>query len=113
MLSCIGIAINSFYCCGKLKFVSLRIGAIESSAKHGSKDNCCKHNRQSFKVKDSHISSNFFTFNYVAPVAILSPQFFDNEPADHYQHAGLFYNTHAPPGLTYVSLYKFICNYRI
>ncbi len=59
-LATMGFSLKEFYCCGKLKTVSLAIEttATEKCGKGDSKsDDCCKNKYQFFKVEDNHVSA--------------------------------------------------------
>lgn len=58
-LSAFGVSLKEFYCCGKLKSITV-IVADEGKDKCGkadSKDGCCKTKYQFFKVKDKHLTT--------------------------------------------------------
>nr|WP_191165321.1 hypothetical protein [Mucilaginibacter glaciei] len=80
---------------------------------HTDKDNCCKNDVKSFKVKDTHVGSVSFALNDIS-AAIL--------PVDHSwtsitivsEQIGLVrYQAHAPPGDAATPIYTLNCNYRI
>ncbi len=54
-----GVGLKEFYCCGKLKSVSVFIvdTGIANCSKGGLEDGCCKLKFKSFKVKDNHFAS--------------------------------------------------------
>ena len=53
-----GIGVNQFYCCNKLKSISIAfiISEEKNCGMNDKIDNCCKTKYQFFKVKDSHFS---------------------------------------------------------
>lgn len=114
LLSIVGIGVNRFYCCGELASVTLTYGSEDHSAKEtGKKDNCCKNEAQSFKVKDTHVSS--VNFAVVHPSPSILPTF---------SHPELFtialelpvtiaYQSNAPPGNPATPIYTLNCTYRI
>ncbi|WP_214070871.1 hypothetical protein [Mucilaginibacter sp. dw_454] len=104
-----GIGVNRFYCCGKLTSVTLAY----ASADHTDKDNCCKHETKSFKIKDSHV-----TFN----TTVLSPSILAILPIPAYQatvsilteqDSPTGYQANAPPGNPAIPIYTLNCAYRI
>ena len=109
LLSMVGIGISRFYCCGKLTSVKLTYAVTD----HSDKDNCCKNDVKSFKVKDTHVNATSFALSDLS-AAIL--------PAD-YQWASITvitspanyngYQTNAPPGSMAVPIYTLNCAYRI
>jgi len=112
-LSCLGMGVEKFYCCGKLASVSFLIGTAESTPKAKKESPCCKHEKQSFKVKDSHYGSAKMQYNQPvfapAPIAfIATPQLSFSAVPD---QAGCYAN--APPGVFSSSLYRLYQNYRI
>jgi hypothetical protein len=108
LLSLVGIGVNRFYCCDKLTSVTLAF----VSANHTDKDNCCKHESKSFKIKDSHVTVN---------VIVLSPSIPAILPALAYQTAVNIlteqdthnYQANAPPGNPDIPIYTLNCAYRI
>lgn len=109
LISLVGIGVNRFYCCGKLTSVTLTY----ASADHTEKDNCCKNESKSFKIKDSHVTVN---------TTVLSPSMPAILPAPAYQAA--VYNlteqairtgfqANAPPGNATIPIYNLNCAYRI
>ena len=53
-LSILGISHKNFYCCGRLKSVSI---SIAQKAGKDSDFGCCKTQYRSYKVKDNHVAS--------------------------------------------------------
>jgi hypothetical protein len=108
-----GMSVKEFYCCGKLKSVSVSFN-IFSKSKQTKDDGCCKTKYHSAKVKDNHIASDKVVFNakkiVVAPVNfnILVPFVFAN------QKIVLSNEINGPPILyERVPVYILNCNYRI
>jgi hypothetical protein len=62
-MSSFGIGLREFYCCGKLKSVSILIINVEKEKcnKAANQEGCCKTKYQHFKVKDNHIAIAGFT----------------------------------------------------
>ena len=58
-LATMGFSLKEFYCCGKLKSVtlSLQVDGSKACSKNESKDKCCKTKFQFFKVKNNHLAS--------------------------------------------------------
>ncbi len=65
-LSTLGIGINQFYCCGKLKSVNISFvqPAKEKCSGENAMSGCCKTEFKAFKIKDSHVSADAI----IAPV---------------------------------------------
>ena len=113
ILSCLGMSVNRFYCCGKLASVSYSLGATENGDKFAKKINCCDHEKQSFKIKDSHFSAASISLNH--PVPAIDPSFISlaNEPIVSIIHTKIVYKGNAPPGHSDIPVYTLNCAYRI
>ena len=114
LLSCVGMGINRFYCCGKLAAVTLIYGVADNTNKDsGKKKNCCRNEKQSFKVKDSHFSIVPVTLNQ--PIAAQLPCFVDHDnwSVVNQLHTKLVYKGNAPPGHPDIPVYTLNCTYRI
>ncbi len=113
IVSCMGISVSRFYCCGKLTSVSYSLGATENGKKSAKQDKCCDHQKQSFKVKDSHFSAASISLNH--PVLAIVPSFISlsNEPIVGILHAKIVYKGNAPPGHSNIPAYTLNCAYRI
>jgi hypothetical protein len=109
LLSLVGIAVNRFYCCGKLTSVTLTY----TSADHTDKDNCCKHETKSFRVKDSHVTVNTTVLSPAAPALLpeLAYQTSATILAEHDNHTS--HQANAPPGNPDIPIYTLNCAYRI
>jgi len=113
IVSCMGMSVNRFYCCGKLASVSYSLGATENGNKSAKKDKCCDHEKQSFKVKDSHFSAASLSLNRPLPVIIPSFISLVNEPVAGILPAKIVYKGNAPPGHSDIPVYTLNCAYRI
>ena len=114
-MSTFGVTLKEFYCCGKLKSVSIAIADIEKSKCNKASDKeegCCKTKYQYFKVKDNHLT----TANVTAPLKYNTDLYFVTPP----QHS-ISFNTqvtnannpcHAPPLHQAVPLYIANCVFR-
>jgi hypothetical protein len=113
LLSCVGIGLNRFYCCGKLASVTLTFAMPEAGKQTGKNDNCCKNEKQSFQIKDSHyhvVSSVLdhpgfaliSVFNIVKVERVWLPI-----------PTKIVYKANAPPGLLHAPIYTLNCTYRI
>jgi hypothetical protein len=62
-LSTLGLSLKSFYCCGKLKSVSVTIAQDQQQkcANDDGMSDCCKTKYQFFKVKDNHVAGDVVT----------------------------------------------------
>jgi hypothetical protein len=113
IVSCLGMSVNRFYCCGRLASVSYSLGATENSDKSAKKNKCCDHESQSFKVKDSHFSAASISLNHPVPAIVRSFINLVNEPVVGTLHTQIVYNGNAPPGHTNIPIYTLNCVYRI
>jgi hypothetical protein len=114
IISFMGMSVNRLYCCGKLTSSSFSFGASDNSnGKSGNKDKCCGHEKQSFKVKDSHFSAASLFLNHPLPVII--PSFISeaDEPVVSILHTKIVYKGNAPPGHSDIPVYTLNCAYRI
>jgi hypothetical protein len=109
LLSCVGIGVNRFYCCGKLASVTLTY----AKADHADKNNCCKNISKSFKVKDSHVNTVSFAFGHSAPVILPSLAIWHTAIPVAVQIATVAYQSNAPPGSPAAPIYTLNCAYRI
>ncbi|MDB4900754.1 MAG: hypothetical protein JWQ63_35 [Mucilaginibacter sp.] len=112
LVSCVGIGISHFYCCGKLASVTLAYGKENNTNKQTGK-NCCKHEQQNFKVKDNHFNITFFSLNNPVPALIPSFTHLDNENIVNLLHTKVAYIGNAPPGHSDIPVYTLNCTYRI
>jgi hypothetical protein len=58
-----GMSVKEFYCCGKLKTISVSFNNADkvTSEKLTKNDGCCKTKYHVSKIKDNHVSSNVAT----------------------------------------------------
>ncbi len=114
LLSCLGLGVNRFYCCGKLASVTFLYGAPDHTGKRSAnKDNCCKNEQQSFKIKDSHV--HVAALSLTTPIPAVLPCFIhqDNEAIASLLQASIVYKGNAPPGHADIPVYTLNCAYRI
>lgn len=115
MLSVFGVSASSFYCCGMLKSTTLSIGEVHGADTKAplTKDNCCKHTKQTFKVKDNHFGSDALSLSVkFVPANIVNIVHFtfNAEPLTVIPTA---FNSHAPPFGQHTPIYTLNCTYRI
>jgi len=109
LLSIADIGVSRFYCCGKLTSVTLTY----ASADHTDKGNCCKHEKQSFKVKDNHINVASFTFTQLFPVILPASNNWVAVSIENIENTHTLYRSNAPPDNPGIPLYTINCTYRI
>jgi len=114
LLSLVGIGVNRFYCCGKLASVTLTYALPDNGdTAPGKKATCCKHEKQSFKIKDSHINANFVALAQIQP-ALLPEIQTGVTPFTAAEKVNLLINrANAPPDNPAVPIYTTNCSYRI
>jgi hypothetical protein len=114
IVSCMGMSVNRSYCCGKLTSVSFSYGAGDNSGSmSGNKHKCCGHEKQNFKVKDSHFSAPSLSLNHPLPVIIPALISVTDEPVVSILPAKIVYRGNAPPGHSDIPVYTLNCAYRI
>ncbi len=114
-ISSLGFSVKEFYCCGKLKSVSLSLHGDGGKAfsKNESNNKCCQTKFQTVKVKNSHLASTVLIncANNCQPLLSFTPV-----------HAVKFVvvvpgidgnRSHAPPLHPGVAAYISNCVYRI
>ena len=109
LLSLVGIGVNRFYCCGKLTSVTLTY----ASPDHTDKDNCCKHESKSFKIKDSHVTVTTTVLSQASPVILPEPAYQISAIILTEQDGTTGYQANAPPGSPAIPIYTLNCTYRI
>jgi hypothetical protein len=109
LLSLVGIGVNRFYCCGKLTSVTLTY----ASADHTDKNNCCKHESKSLKVKDSHVMVNATVLSQSVPILLPASAYWTAVNILTEQNAHINYQANAPPGNPDIPIYTLNCAYRI
>ena len=93
-LSILGVNLKKFYCCGKLKSVTVTIGRETANR---TDDGCCKTRYQSFKVKDHHVNTAVVSLpqkNCIDLLPVLS--FFEVQPES--LKIDRTNSSHDPPG---------------
>jgi hypothetical protein len=65
-LASLGVSINYFYCCGKLKTVSLVAAIEEKNCTGKSEKGCCKNKTITVKLKIDQKESTHETYDFVA-----------------------------------------------
>ena len=115
-LATMGFSLKEFYCCGKLKSVSLAIetATTEKCSKGDSKsDDCCQNKYQFFKLKDNHVASAHVAtpLNSFSDLHTFSPSYPSISFAT--QYIDVINGSHAPPLYTGVPIYLSNCVFRI
>lgn len=114
-LATMGFSIREFYCCGKLKNISISVVSEKEKCNKGNDNSgkCCENKYQYFKVKDNHVSGtcinlpvNHFIFLHIDIASYQNSLFSSAKDA-------VAYKSNAPPFNRNVSLYITNCIYRI
>ncbi len=114
-LSTFGIALKGFYCCGKLKSVTVTLAdeGKNKCNKNNNEKGCCKTKYQFYKVKDNHITAAELT----TPIKYNTDNliFYSFYPYVSFplQEIDIINASHAPPLYSGVSLYISNCIFRI
>jgi hypothetical protein len=110
-----GFSMKEFYCCGKLKKVSLVVVDQKDKCNKGdnNSDGCCNNKYHYFKVKDNHVNAvtTEFTAAHFTSLHILSICFQNNIFSS--QKPVIAYKSNAPPFHRSVPVYIANCVYRI
>ncbi len=111
-----GFSLKEFYCCGKLKSISLTIADDgKAKCKNGDSniDGCCKNKFQSFKVKDNHLASAHVAtpLNSFSDLHTITPSYQSISFAT--QEIDVINGSHAPPVHAGVPIYISNCVFRI
>ena len=113
-LATMGFSLKEFYCCGKLKSVSLVLTpSKKQTCNKGDGSGCCDNKYQFYKVKDNHLSGKAvdIPLNYFTDLDLFTSEFqsisFVTQAID------VINGSHAPPLYTGVPIYISKCVFRI
>ena len=115
LLSTLGVAVDSYYCRGKLQLTSaLRVSqALPACKMKHQMKNCCKTKKQYFKVNDLHIYASAFSLGIKLFPASQVP-YLAFQPNISATNRELFeIDINAPPKGNVIPPYILHCNYRI
>ena len=114
-LATMGFSLKQFYCCGKLKSISISITqeTNQKCSKGNEKSGCCDNKYQFFKVKDNHITADQVStpVNHFIDLYLYTSSFQDITFAT--QKPTIAYRSNAPPLITSVPIYIYNCVFRI
>lgn len=113
-LSTLGVSLKEFYCCGKLKSVTVAL-ADDGKDKCGKGDNkggCCKTKYQFFKVSDKHLTTSKITtpLKFYADIVSFNPI---SQSIFLPQQAVIINGSHAPPLHRGVPAYISNCVFKV
>ena len=113
-LSCIGLGVNRFFCCGKLASVTVQYGTFENNEiTKNKKESCCKHQKTSYKIKDAHFNAPLLQIKTINQVGLQPIFTFHNIENEITLSKSLAVYTKQPPGLSPPSIYKINCTFLI
>lgn len=115
LVSSSGLAINNFYCCGKLKKTSLLLDEeVFKKCKCSKDDNCCNTETVYVKVKDNHspvnslkLSCSEFANQFNVYVTTVTDPYFVSHAWNEWTAI------HAPPLISKQPVYLQVENFRI
>ncbi|WP_394772584.1 hypothetical protein [Mucilaginibacter sp.] len=115
LLSSLGVAANSFYCCGRLKSTTFFLGAEKmANCKMASNmKGCCKTKKQYYKIKDQHLCALGFNLDTKLFASISIRDFAIYVGLNNQRPQLVSYNSHGPPDRLKASVYTLNCTYRI
>lgn len=114
-LSTVGLSLKEFYCCGKLKSISVTL--VRETKQHCSKGSetggCCDNQYHFYKVKDNHFAGDDLSIpvKHFTELSVFTPSFQQELFASQLINIGN--RTNAPPILNRVPDYIFNCVFRI
>lgn len=101
-----GFSLKEFYCCGKLKSVSLTLAVNENNnfSKSNTKNDCCQNKFHFHKVKDVHFASGILIDSFSDFFYLPHPDYtYDVRPYLSFQDN--VENIHGPPIYTGIAAY--------
>lgn len=115
-LATMGFSLKEFYCCGKLRTVSITIaddGTSKCNKGDDSKDGCCKSKFQYFKIRDNHVVAD----QIINPAAYFSDLHLSIPYFQNISFASpdsvITYRSNAPPLYSGIPVYISNCVFRI
>jgi len=108
-----GIGLNYFYCCGKLKSVTVRVNVEDRDSGNKAPEKCCDHKKLILKLKLAQRGGNNVSYQFQPPIApaIVHADSYVLSPLSTELRSGLIH-LHSPPG-SLISLNIFYCIFRI
>jgi hypothetical protein len=109
------VSFKEFYCCGKLKSVSVSFVKTGKSKcnKGGLEDGCCKLKLKTLKVKDNHFASADFEVTLKHSLELFSYNFSYQPLLLPAEEVDVINGSHAPPRHKAVPIYISNCVFRI
>lgn len=113
LLSGLGIAADSHYCCGILQSTTLFRDTKPDCKMASQMKGCCKTKRQYFKVKDQHFGTQAFSLNINLFHTVIPSNYHLDLSVAALNIAHTAINSHAPPYRPKTPAYIQNCTYRI
>jgi hypothetical protein len=113
LLSGLGIAADSHYCCGILQSTTLFHDTKLDCKMASHMKGCCKTKRQYFKVKDRHFGAQAFSLNVNLFHTIIQSNYYLDLTLAGLNIAHVTVNSHGPPYRPKTPAYIQNCTYRI
>ena len=114
-ISTLGVGLKEFYCCGKLKSISISIvpDAKQTCGKGNEKSGCCNNKYQVFKIKDKHVTADEISspVKHIVELHSFTPSF--HHITSTTQKITIANRSNAPPVHPGVPDYIYNCVYRI
>ncbi len=113
LLSSLGVAANSYYCCGKLQLTTITDAAKPDCKMAAAMPKCCKTKKQYFKVKDQHIGASVLNLNSKLFHVINTPYLISRVNLNIPNHQIISFYRHAPPDWLKAPVYMLNCSFKI
>lgn len=114
-LATVGFSLKEFYCCGKLKSVSMAFSqdTKQNCSKSSDKKGCCDNRYHFYKVKDNHFAGDTVDVpaKHFTDLTLFTPTIYQTLFAS--QQVIVSYRSNAPPLRSGVSTYIFNCVFRV
>ncbi len=113
-LATMGFSLKEFYCCGKLKSVTVELNPNKKqTCNKGDGSGCCDNKYQFYKVKDNHLSGKVVDISpkYVTDLDLFTSEVQSTAFVTH--EVDVINGRHAPPLYTGVPIYISNCVFRI
>jgi len=109
-----GFCLKEFYCCGKLKSISLTFRTKEkiNCGKVNATNDCCKNKFRFHKVKDDHFAPGILINCFSDFFYISNPDYYRNI-SSYFVLQGSAESIHSPPTFNGVAAYITNCVFRI
>ena len=113
LLSGLGIAASSHYCCGILQSTTLFRDTKPDCKMASHMKDCCKTKKQYFKVKDQHFGTPAFSLNANLFHTIIQSIYHLDLSLAYLNIGHISINSHGPPNRLKTCIYIQNCTYRI